>query len=174
MPRPDKIEQVEELKDRLSQASGVVLVDYLGLSAPQMVELRRSLRQQGVQFQVVKNTLARLAAQQAGVDFLLDYLHGPNGIVVGSDNPTAPFRAARECARKYQRFSIKVGLYSGEPIPPEQVEWIATLPSEQELHARLAGALNGPIQGMAVALGGVIRKPAVALSEVEKLKAQKE
>ncbi len=174
MPRPDKIAQVEELKEQLSQARGVVMVDYLGLSAPEMVELRRTMRQQGVQFQVVKNTLARLAAQQAGVEHLLEHLHGPNGIVLGSDNPTTPFRAARECARKYQQFKIKGGLFSGEPIPAEQVEWVATLPSQEELYARLAGALNGPIQGLAVALSGVLRKLAVALSEVEKLKAEKE
>jgi len=174
MARPEKIAQVEELKERLSKASGVVVVDYLGLSAPEMVELRRAMRQQGVQFEVIKNTLARLAAQQAGVDYLLEHLHGPNGLVVGSDNPTAPFRAARECARKYKAFNIKAGLFAGEPIPAEQADWVATLPPEEELHARLAGALNGPIQGLAVAMAGVLRKFAVALSEVQKLKQQKE
>ncbi len=174
MPRPDKIAHVEELKDRLSQSSGLVLVDYLGLSAPEMVELRRMMRREGVQFQVVKNTLARIAAESAGVDFLLEYLHGPNGIIVGSDNPTAPFRAARECARKYQQFTIKAGLFAGDPITADQVYWVANLPTQEELYARLAGALNGPIQGLAVTLAGVLRKLAVALSEVNRLKTEKE
>ncbi len=174
MPRAEKVAHVETLREQLSQASGVVLVDFLGLTAPQMVELRRTLRKQGVTFQVVKNSLTKLAAQQAGVDFLVEYLRGPNGMVLGSDNPTAPFRAARECARKYQYFKIKAGLFSGEAVHPDQVEWFANLPTQEELYARLAGVLNAPVQGLAVALAGVIRKFAVALSEVGRLKAEKE
>ncbi|HIE48176.1 TPA: 50S ribosomal protein L10, partial [Candidatus Bipolaricaulota bacterium] len=74
MPRPEKVAQVEELKEKLSQARSVVLVDFLGLTASECVELRRLMRARGVEFRVVKNTLARIAAREAGADFLVDYL----------------------------------------------------------------------------------------------------
>lgn len=173
MPRPEKVAQVEALKERLSQARAVVLVDYLGLTAPECVELRRLMRQRGVEFRVVKNTLARIAAQEVGADFLVDYLTGPNAILIGRDDPTVPYKVARECAKKYKHFRVKAGLFEGEPVPPDQVEWYATLPSREELLARLAGGLAGPIRGLAVALAGIIRGLAVALSEVKKQKEQK-
>ncbi len=173
MPRPEKVAQVEELKERLSQARSVVLVDYLGLTASECVELRRLMRARGVEFRVVKNTLARIAAQEAGADFLVEYLKGPNAIVVGRDDPTVPYKVARECAKKFSHFRVKAGLFEGEPVPPEQVDWYATLPSREELLARLAGGLAGPIRGLAVALAGIIRGLAVALSEVKKQKEQK-
>jgi len=173
MPRPEKVAQVEELKEKLAQARAVVLVDYLGLSAPEMVELRRLMRERGVEFRVVKNTLTRIAAQEVGAEFLIEYLRGPNAIVVGRDDPTVPFKVSRECAKKYSHFRVKVGLFEGEPVPPEEVEWYATLPSREELLARLAGGLAGPIRGLAVALAGIIRGLAVALAEVQKQKEKK-
>ena len=173
MPRPEKVAQVEELKEKLSGARSVVLVDYLGLTASECVELRRLMRARGVEFRVVKNTLARIAAREAGAEFLVEYLTGPNAIVVGRDDPTVPYKVARECAKKYPHFRVKVGLFEGEPVPPEQVEWYATLPSREELLARLVGGLAGPIRGLAVALSGIIRGLAVALAEVKKQKEQK-
>jgi len=173
MPRPEKVAQVEELKEKFAGARSVVLVDYLGLTASECVELRRLMRAQGVEFRVVKNTLARIAAREAGAEFLVDYLTGPNAIVVGRDDPTVPYKVARECAKKFSHFRVKAGLFEGEPVPPEQVDWYATLPSREELLARLAGGLAGPIRGLAVALAGIIRGLAVALSEVKKQKEQK-
>jgi len=173
MPRPEKVAQVEELKEKLAQARSVVLVDYLGLTASECVELRRLMRKQGVEFRVIKNTLARRAAREVGAEFLLDYLQGPNAIVVGGDDPTVPYRVSRECANKYGHFRIKAGLFEGEPVPPEQVEWYATLPSREELLGRLAGGLAGPIRGLAVALSGIIRGLVVALSEVKQQKEKK-
>lgn len=173
MPRPEKLAQVEELKEKLAQARSVVLVDYLGLTASECVELRRLMRKEGVEFRVVKNTLARRAAQEVGAGFLVDYLRGPNAIVLGRDDPTLPYKVSRECAKRYGRFQIKAGLFEGEPVPPDKVDWYATLPSREELLARLAGGLAGPIRGLAVALSGIIRGLALALAEVKRQKEKK-
>jgi len=174
MPKAEKVAHVEDLKQRLGEASSVVLVDFLGLTAPEMVELRRGLRRQGVEFLVVKNTLTRLAAEQAGAEYLLSLLRGPNAVMFGSDNPAAPFKAAKEYARKYPKLEIKGGMFSGEPVGADEVNWYASLPSREELLSRLAGGLAGPMRGLAVALAGVIGKLAVVLSEVQKQKASKE
>ncbi|MGC9529615.1 MAG: 50S ribosomal protein L10 [Candidatus Bipolaricaulaceae bacterium] len=173
MPRPEKIAEVEGLQDKLSRARGVVLVDFLGLSAPEMVELRRIMRGAGVEFRVVKNTLTQLAARNAGADYLAEHLRGPNAVVVGYDDPTVPFRVSRECAKRFKKLQVKAGLFVGEPVAPDEVDWYANLPSREELLGRLAGGLAAPIRGLAVALAGVVRGLAVAVAEVRRQKEAK-
>lgn len=170
MPRPDKVAEVEELKGRFAQGS-VVLVDYGGLSAPECVELRRMLRKEKgrVEFRVVKNTLARLAAREAGAEALVEYLQGPNALVVGYDDPLVAFRAAKDAARRFS-LRIKAGLFEGAVVPAEEAEWYANLPSREELLAQLARAMEGPLRKIAWALWGIIRGLAVALAEVQKQK----
>ncbi|MBC7093861.1 50S ribosomal protein L10 [Candidatus Bipolaricaulota bacterium] len=172
MPKPEKVAAVEELKQRLSRARTVVLVDYRGLPAPDITELRRFVRKQGVEFRVVKNTLAKRAAEEAGFGYLADFLRGPNALVLGEGDPAIPFRVARECARRFPQFQVKAGVFDGQPVAPAEVDWYANLPSREELLARLAGALAGPMRGLAVALSGVVRKLAVVLAEVQKQKAE--
>src|SRR2546426_11685741 len=92
MPRPDKVEQVELLKEKLKSAKVAVLTDYRGLSVKQLQDLRGRLRGQDVEYRVVKNTLARLAAVEAGHDEVPDLLKGPVAVAVGYGGPSAPAR----------------------------------------------------------------------------------
>ncbi len=170
MPRPEKVAQVQNLKEKFSKAQGLVLVEYQGIPAPEMVRLREFLKERGLEFRVIKNTLARIAALEVGLEGLAEYLRGPNAIVVGYDDPAVPFRAVRELRRDFPQLRVKVGLFEGETIPPQEADKIAELPSREELLARLAGAVAGPIRGLAVALSGIIRKLAVVLAEVQKRK----
>ncbi len=170
MPKPEKIAQVQALKEKFSKAQGLVLVEYLGIPAPEMTELRELMKGKGLEFKVIKNTLARIAAQEAGLEELAKYLRGPNAVVIGYDDPTVPFRAVRESRKKFPQLKVKAGIFEGEPVSPEEADKIADLPSREELIARLAGAMAGPIRGLAVALKGILRKLAVALSEVQKAK----
>ncbi|HDI11075.1 MAG TPA: 50S ribosomal protein L10 [Candidatus Acetothermia bacterium] len=170
MPRPEKVAQVQNLKEKFSKAQGLVLVEYQGIPAPEMVRLREFLKERGLEFRVIKNTLARIAALEVGLEGLAEYLRGPNAIVVGYDDPAVPFRAVRELRKDFPQLRVKVGLFEGETIPPQEADKIAELPSREELLARLAGAVAGPIRGLAVALSGIIRKLAVVLAEVQKRK----
>lgn len=170
MPKPEKVAQVQALKEKLSKAQGVVLVEYLGIPAPEMVELREFMKGRGLEFRVIKNTLTRIAAEELGLKDLVQYLRGPNAIVIGYDDPTVPFRAVRESRARFPQLKVKVGIFEGETLPPEEADKIADLPSREELLARLAGAVAGPIRGLAVALAGILRKLVVALSEVQKKK----
>jgi len=170
MPRPDKVAQVEELKERLARAPSLVVVDYRGLPGPEATALRRFLRNQGVEFRVVKNTLAKRAAAAAGVPGLAPALKGPNALLLGQGDPALPFRMARECTKRYPNLQIKAGVFEGQPVSAKEVEFYATLPTREELLARLAGALSGPMRGLALALAGVVRKLPAALSQLEKKK----
>lgn len=174
MPRPEKVEAVEELREKLGRAQTAVVLNFQGLPAPEMTALRRFVRKQGAEVRVVKNTLARRAAQEAGVPSLSALLTGPTLVVIGGDDPSVTFRVARECARRYNQLQIRGGVFAGEAVTAEQVEWYANLPSREELLARLAGAVSGPIRGLVVALSGVIRKLALALAEVQKKKERGE
>ncbi|GAB4306006.1 MAG: 50S ribosomal protein L10 [Candidatus Bipolaricaulota bacterium] len=170
MPRPEKVAAVEDLRERLSRARAVVLLDYRGLPGPDMTALRRFIRTQGVELRVVKNTLTRIAAQEAGVEGLPAALVGTNALLLGEGDPAIPFRVARECIRRYPQLKVKAGVFDGASVSASEADWYATLPTRDELIGRLAGALAGPIRGLAVTLSGVVRKLAVALAEVGKKK----
>lgn len=170
MPRQDKVAAVEELREKLSRARAVVVVDYRGLSGPEITALRRIVRKQGVELKVVKNTLTQIAARDAEIQGFPSALTGTNALLMGEGDPAIPFRVARDCVRKYPQLKVKAGVFDGAAVSASEADWYATLPTREELLGRLAGALAGPVRGLAVALSGVMRKLVVALSEVEKKK----
>lgn len=170
MPRQEKVAAVEELRAKLARARAVVVVDYRGLSGPDITTLRRIVRKQGVELKVVKNTLTQIAAREAGVEGFPASLTGTNALLLGEGDPAVAFRVARDCARKYPQLKVKAGVFDGSAVSASEADWYATLPTREELLGRLAGSLAGPMRGLAVALSGVMRKLVVALSEVEKKK----
>jgi len=175
MPKPEKIAAVEELQKKFAQSPAVVVVAFQGIPAAEMTALRREVRKRGVEIRGVKNTLARLAAEKAGVSGLGEFLRGPNLVIIGRDDPTVPFKVALEVAQKYPSFfQVRGGVFSGELVTADQVRWYATLPSREELLARLAGAMTGPVRGLVFVLSGILRKLVVALSEVQKTKERGE
>lgn len=174
MPKPEKIQAVETLREKFAQSSALVVLSFEGLPAAEMTALRREVRRRGVELQVIKNTLARLAAEQAGVAGLKEFLQGPNLVLLGRDDPTVPFKVALDFLQKYPKFfQVRAGVFAGELVPPEEVTWYATLPSRPELLAHLLGSMLGPIRGLVFTLSGVMRKLVLVLSEVQKLKEQR-
>lgn len=174
MPKPEKIKAVQELQEKFARSSALVVMSFQGVPAMEMTALRRQVRKRGVEVQVVKNTLARLAAHGAGIEGLSEFLKGPNLVIFGRDDPTVPFKVALEFVQKYPNlFQVRGGVFSGELVPADQVKWYATLPAREELLARLAGTMLAPVQGLVWALSGILRKLVVALSEVQKAKEQR-
>lgn len=171
MPRPEKIAAVEELREKFARSQALLVMGFAGIPAAEMTSLRRLVRKRGVELRVVKNTLARRAAQEAGIAELAEFLRGPNLVILGRDDPTVPFKVALECVERYPNFfRVRGGVFAGEVVQPDQVKFYATLPSREELLARLAGSMLGPVRGLALALSGILRKLLVALAEVQKLK----
>lgn len=171
MVRPEKVRAVEELREKFARSRTVVVLGFQGIPGEEMTTLRRLVKTRGVELRVVKNTLARRAAQEAGLPGLGEFLRGPNLVIIGRDDPTVPFKVAAEVVQKYPNyFQVRGGVFAGERVPAAEVQWYATLPSREELLARLCGAMLGPVQGLAFVLSGLLRKLVVALGEVQKLK----
>ncbi len=167
MPTQAKIEEVNQLKEMFARASSLVLADYRGLTANEMVKLRERFTKNGLEFRVVKDTLARIAAQQAGLNGLAELFSGPVGVALGYDDPVLAFKLSAECRKAYTpRYSLKGGIFEGEVIREGEIERYASLPSREELLAKLAMLLESPMRALAVVLKAKIRELAIVLNEV--------
>jgi len=173
MPTAKKEQLVQELEEKFKSAQSVVLTEYRGLKANDMVELRKELREQGLEYKVVKNRLALLAAENAGVTIDPELLKGPTAICFGDEEDAAkPAKLSIKIEKKFEPFVIKGGILEGQMIDVNGVKDLANMPSREELLARLAHAFQGPIQGIASVLNALIRDLAVVVGEVAKVKPE--
>ncbi len=169
MPTQTKIDEVAHLKEKLENAISLVLADYRGLTANEMVELREKFTKQGLEYRVVKDTLARLAADEAGLDGLAGLFAGPISIAFGYEDPATAFKLSEECRKTYApRYTLKGGVFEGVLVLESEVARYATLPSREELLAKLAMLLSSPMRAMAFMLQAKIRELACVISEVRK------
>lgn len=170
--REEKVRRVEELRDRLTRARGVVLAEFRGLTVEQQTRLRRELRGAGVEFRVVKNTLARIAARGTGAEALEASLVGPTAMAFGFDDPVAPARELVRAARELRdALAVKAGWVEGRLLGPDEVRQLAELPPREQLLARVAGGLAAPLAGFGGVLAGLLRAFAYA---VDQLRRQRE
>jgi large subunit ribosomal protein L10 len=173
MPTQQKIEEVARLKEMFEKAVSLVLADYRGLSANEMVELREKFTKQGLEYRVVKDTLARIAANEAGLEGFAEFIAGPIGVAFGYDDPATAFKLSEECRRKYApRYGPRAGVFDGAIVAENEIAKYATLPSREELLTKLAVVLSGPMRALAVVLHAKIRELAVVLNEVSKQREQ--
>lgn len=172
--RPEKQEAVTQIAAKLSSAKSVFLTDYSGLTVEAITNLRRNLRKSQVEFQVSKNTLARIAAQEVGFKDLVPHLEGPTALAYGMGDPTAPAKVLTEFLKTNEKPKVKAIIFEGKYFDAKSMAEIATLPSREMLLARLLGSLNSPITGLASSLSGIIRKLAYALNAVAESKGKSE
>jgi large subunit ribosomal protein L10 len=148
MKKSDKERVVSELSERLKSSSTLIVADYRGLTMPQIDDLRSKLLEHGARFSVVKNTLTRRAAEEAGTDALLALLEGPTAIAfLESDgDPVAVAKALSTVARETQQILvIRGGIMDGRTISEEDVQNLAKLPPADVLRAQLVGAIAAPM-----------------------------
>src|SRR5918992_6021134 len=146
MKKSDKERVVSELAERLKSSPTLIIADYRGLTMPQIDALRSQLLEHGARFAVVKNTLTRRAAEQAGVDALLTLLEGPTAIAfLESDGDPVAVAKALDDAAKTEVLVIKGGLFDGAEIAADDVKRLAKLPPADTLRAQLVGALAGSL-----------------------------
>jgi len=144
--KEQKAEQVEVLTEKLRKAKVALLTDYRGLTVTQLQELRGRLRTGDVEYRVVKNTLARRAAEAAGVPALQSELEGPVAIAFGYDDLSLPSKLINEFVRSTRlKLEVKGGLVEGRVFTPDQVKQLADLPSREMLIAQLMGTLQSPV-----------------------------
>ena len=152
---PRKREMVAELADKLGRATSAVITDYRGLTVKELEELRGSLRKEGVDYVVAKNTLARRAAADAGVDDFAAAFVGPVGLVFGYDDLSAPARLVNDYFKANKKLPIVSGMIGGKLLSAEEVKTLAELPSREALLAQLAGTLQSPLASLAGALDSI-------------------
>ena len=153
----EKQEFVNALTEKLNGATTGVIVSYSGITVADDPALRRQLREAGVEYVVVKNTLLKRAAEAAGLVGLDDALHGSTALAI-CDDYTAAAKVLSKYAEGSKTFKIKAGFMDGEVIGADKVDELAKLPSKEGLLSMLLSVLNGPIRGLAVALNAIVEK----------------
>jgi large subunit ribosomal protein L10 len=169
MKRSDKEQLVTELRDKLVSAQSLYYTDFTGLNVKRMTELRRRLKRVGVDYVVIKNTLALRAVNESGLAGTT--LKGPTGLVVGKD-PVAAARVLTEFAKEFEdKPAMKGGMLQGKAIDNAQLKRMASLPSREQMLADLAAGMQSPMAAFVGALNGLFYMFAGAL---DALKTQRE
>lgn len=164
MPSAKVLEQkkqiVAELAERLKNSAAGVLVDYKGINVEQDTKLRRNFREAGVKYEVVKNTLLKLAVREAGLDELEAVLDGTTAIATSDDDAVAPAKVFKDFVKENStlEISFKSGFADGKVLSIDEINALADLPSREALLTMLASALLGTVRGLAVALNAVAEK----------------
>lgn len=166
MPSAKVLEQkkeiVAQLVETLKNAQAGVLFDYRGLTVEEDTKLRNELREAGVSYHVVKNTLTRFAANEVGLNELDEILNGPTALAVSDSDAVAPARVLAKFAKEHDVVSIKAGFMDGKVISVSEVETYASIPSKEVLIAKMLGSLQAPISKLVRTLDAVAKKDEAA------------
>ena len=150
---------VAALTERLQNATSGVFVDYKGINVADDTKLRAELREAGVEYTVVKNTLTRFAAKNVGFEELDPILNGTTSLATTTGDPIAPIRIVSEFAKKMNgKFEVKAGFMEGKILPLDQIAQIAELPGKEALYAKVLGTMLAPITSLAVVLGQILEQ----------------
>lgn len=155
----EKQQLVNEVTAKLKESSCTVVADYRGLSVAQVTQLRKNLREAGVEFQVLKNTLVRRATAEAELTDLDAVLTGPTAIAFGKD-VVAPAKILSDFAKKNDKLQIKGGVVEGRVVDQAQIKALADLPSREGLLSMLLSVLQAPVRNFALAVKAVSEKEA--------------
>lgn len=169
-----KKEQVEQLADKIKDASLVLLVDYCGINVEDDTKLRKQIREANAEYMVIKNNIIARAFEKCGHKGLEEHLVGPTAIIISNEDYLAPSKAIYKFSEENDFYQIKVGLIDGNVKTKEEMIVLAQLPSREELLSKLAGVLLANISKLAVALEEVKKKKESETSEVEKQEEKKE
>ena len=166
MNKEQKAAQVKEIAERLGDASAIFAVDYRGISVPEAAELRSRLSEADATFRVVKNRLAKRAAEQAGTAELQELFEGPIALTFVKGDAVVAAKTIATFGRRTQTLDYKGGLMDGAPLDPDQFSAIARLPALDVLHGQLVGVAASPLTGLTRGLASLLSGLAVALGEI--------
>ncbi|WP_044895183.1 50S ribosomal protein L10 [Bacillus alveayuensis] len=153
-----KKQVVAEIADKFRASKSTIIVDYRGLNVAEVTELRKQLREAGVEFKVYKNTLTRRALAEVGLEGLDEVLTGPNAIAFSNDDVVAPAKILNEFAKNHEALEIKAGVIEGNVATVEEVKALANLPSREGLLSMLLSVLQAPIRNFALVTKAVAEK----------------
>ena len=171
MVREDKVQAVKDLEDLFKSANALVLAEYRGLTVSQQTKLRKSLKNAGASFNVVKMSLAKRAAENIGLDSLSDYFAGPTGVTIIDSDPVEAAKVLKDFSKENDAFIVKGGLMNSEPLTVEQINVLANIEPRDVLLAKIAGGFNAPLVKVAAGTKAIINKASYALSALVDKKA---
>jgi len=158
MKKEQKMRDIDEINGLMAKCTVAVLTNYQGIPASELTALRRRLREQGVEYRVVKNTLARFAAEKAGKEFLTGSLEGPVAIAFGYDDVTAPARALNDYIKGSDKpLTISGGFLGDRLLTIEDVDTLVNIPSREVLIARVLAGMQAPITNLVTCLSSPLR-----------------
>lgn len=172
MNRSEKQVVVDAMAERLGRAKACVLTNFTGLKVEQMTDLRQKLRENRLEYVVVKNTLLKRAGEGSSAALLADELTGPNGLAIAYDDPVALAKILVDFAKVNPKLELRSGVLEGKLISAAQVADLAKMPSREQLLAMLLGAMNGVPRNLVSVLAAVPRSLLNALNAIKDQKAE--
>jgi large subunit ribosomal protein L10 len=166
MPRPEKVQAVENIREQVDEARATFITEYRGLTVAEQQQLRRDIRRAEGEYRVLKMSLARRAVEDMEVEGLTDLLAGPTALAFASTDPVPVAKALKEFASEHERLVIKGGLLAGALLPPEQISRLAEIESRDVLLGKIAGGFKSPMSKLAGMLGAKMRDAASMFSQL--------
>ena len=150
-----KAEQVDAVSEKMKAAASIVVVDSRGLTVEQDTVLRRTLRENGVEFKVIKNSILTRAAEKAGLDEMKDLFVGPSAVAFSNEDVIAPAKVLSDFAKDAEALEIKGGAIEGAVSSKEEIAALASLPNREGLLSMLLSVLQAPVRNVALAVKAV-------------------
>ncbi|HDH11989.1 MAG TPA: 50S ribosomal protein L10 [Nitrospirae bacterium] len=172
LKKEEKIKVVSELQGKFERAKGVVFTDYRGLNVEEITELRNNLRSAALDYRVVKNTLAKRAAEGTPVNDAADIFSGPVGIAIGYDDPVLLVKKVLEFSKSNKKLGIRGGVIEGGVCSPEQIRTISELPPREVQLSMLVGAMQAPLSKFAGLLNSTLSQFIYALEALKNKKGE--
>ncbi len=170
MNREEKAQMISEFAGGIGQATNAFLIEFKGITVPQVTELRKQVRETKSDYVVVKNTLALIAVKDSPLKQLEKEFSGPTAVAYNKTDAVALAKALTKFAKDVPAITFKGAMLNGQIVPASQIQAIANLPSREELISKLLYLMQHPIRGLAVVLNANIRNLAVVLDQVAKQK----
>ena len=170
--REEKSQEVSELTEQIGKASNAFLIDFKGITVPQVTELRKQVRDTNSGYVVVKNTLALIALKDSPLIGMKEQFTGPTAIAFNASDAVVLAKALTKFAKDVPAVRFKGALLDGQVVPADQIQNIANLPSREELVSKLLYVLQSPIRGLAIVLQANIRNLAVVLDQIGKQRSE--
>lgn len=171
MQKSVKETSVKELKEKFKKSQAVVVADYSTVNVKEITNLRRALRKAKAQFKIAKNTLTTIAVKGTEFESLTDYLTGPVALTF-AEGPLEIAKILVKFAKDTGKLKLKAAYFEGQVVGPEMIKEMASLPSKEELYARLVGNLRAPLFNLVFVLSGISRKLVYVLSEIKNQKGK--
>ena len=166
--RQKKEEILRDIKEKLSKNKLVIFVNYKGLTVPVLEGLRSKLREEGIDFKVIKKTLLGMGLKDSGIDADTKSLEGPIGVAIGLKDAILPAKIINKFAKDMENLKILSGIFENKFAGRDKILALAEVPSREELLARIVGSINSPISGIVNVFAGNIRGLVQVLSAISK------